>query len=92
MRTNRTIKYGMGGSVGSRTYTVKQYNKYENKWKKDIKALKKKNNMIYSIANKSGSLRKIKNIKKIRAKASKKVSESSSDGSDYDLLLASDSI
>ena len=84
MRTNRTIKYGMGGSVGSRNDTVKQYKKSENKRKKDIKALKKKNNMIYSIANKSGLRREINNIKKIRAKVSKKVSKSPSDDSDYD--------
>ena len=34
MRTNRTIKYGMVGSVGSRADTVKHYKKSENKLNK----------------------------------------------------------
>ena len=50
MRTNGTINYGMGGSVGSRTDNVKQYKKCENKQKKEMKALKKHNKMLYSIA------------------------------------------
>ena len=40
IRTNRTIKYGMGRSVGSRADTVKQYNKSE-KCRKELKAFKK---------------------------------------------------
>ena len=88
MYTNRTIKDGMGGSVGSRTDTVKQYKKSENKWKKDLKYLNNQNKMLYSIAKKSGSHREIKNIKNIRAKASKEDSNSSSDDSDSDSSLS----
>ena len=50
---------------------MKQYNKSENKWKKYLKATKKQNKMVYSIANQAGSRRELKNIKRIRAKASK---------------------
>ena len=73
--------------MGSRTDTVKQYKKSENKWKKDLEGFKKQNKMLYSIAKKSGSRREIKMIKKIRAKASNKGSDSSSDdlGSNYSL-------
>ena len=69
MHTNRTIKYGMGVSVEIRSDTAKQYNKYENKQRKYLKALKKQNKIIYRISKKSGSRRE---IKKIKAKASKK--------------------
>ena len=41
VRTNLSIKYGLGGPMGSMTDAVKQYKKYEKKWKKDMKALKK---------------------------------------------------
>ena len=77
--TNRSIKDVLGRPMGSRTYSVKQYKKSENKRKKELKALNKQNKMIYGIAKKSGSRREIKKIKKIRAKASKKSSDSSSD-------------
>ena len=56
MLTNRTIYDGMGGSVGSRANTVKQYKKSE-KWKKELKSLRKQNKMLYTIVNKSGSRR-----------------------------------
>ena len=91
MITNRTIKDVMGGYVGSRTDTVNQYKKSENKWKKYLKSLKKQNDMIYSIANKSGSCREIKKINKIRLKASKKYSDSSSDDLESGSSLASNS-
>ena len=90
MCTNRTIKDGMGGSVGSITDTVKQYKNSENKCKKDLKYLNKQNKMLYSIAKKSGSRHEINNIKKIRVKYSKKGSDSSSDDSDSDSSLSSD--
>ena len=77
--------------MGSRTDNVKQYKKSKNKWNKELKSLKKQNKMLYSISKKSGLRRKIKNIKKIREKASKKgrhsSSDYSSDKSDYDYLL-----
>ena len=90
MRTNRTIKYVMGGSVGISTDTLKQYKKSK-KWKKDLKDLKKQNKMLYIIANKSGLSREIKNIKKIGSKALKKGSDSSSDDLDSDSLISSSS-
>ena len=55
---------------------MKQY-----KRKKELKALKKQNNMFYSIANKSGSRREIKKIKKIWENYSKKSCNSSGDSS-----------
>ena len=91
VRTSRSIKCGMGGPMGSRNDAVKQYKKSENKWKKELKYLKNQNKMIYSIANKSGSRREIKNINNIRAKYSKKTSKSSSDDSNSDSSLASNS-
>ena len=66
---------------------MKQYKKSE-KWKKDLKALKKQNKMLYRIPKKSGLRCETKNIKNIRAKASKKGSDSSSDDSESDSLLA----
>ena len=75
--------------MGSRTDAVKQYKKSEKKWKKELKSIKKQKNMLYSISKKSGSRREINNIKKIRAKYSKKTCEYSIDDSDSDSSLAS---
>ena len=47
--------------------------------------------MLYSIAKKSGLRHETKNIKKIREKASKKGSDSSSDDLDSDSSLARNS-
>ena len=66
VRIKRSIKDGMCGPIGSRNHAVQQHKKSESKCKKDLKALKKQKNMIYSIAKKSVSLREIKKIKKIR--------------------------
>ena len=60
---------------------VNRYNKPEHKWKKDLKALKKQNKVIYSISKKSGSRRELNKINKINSKASKKRSYSSRDSS-----------
>ena len=60
----------------SRAESTKQCKKSENKWKKELKALKKQNNMLFSIANKSGSRR---DIKKIRDKSSKRRRNNNSD-------------
>ena len=65
MRTKVSIKDGMGGPIGSRTHAIQQNKKSGNKWKKDLKALNKKNKMLYSIAKKSSFRREIQNIKKI---------------------------
>ena len=48
--TNWIINDGMVGSMGSRTDTVKQQKKSENKWNKYLKALNNKNKIIYRIA------------------------------------------
>ena len=68
----QTIKYLLRGPMGSRAEAVKQYKWSESKQNKEIQALKKKNKMLYSITKKYGSRRETNNIKKIRAKASKK--------------------
>ena len=49
VRTKRSIKYGMGGPIGSRTHAGQQHKNSENKWKKQLKAPKKQNKMLYSI-------------------------------------------
>ena len=94
MRTNRTIKDVMGGYMGSRSDTVKQYKKSE-KWKRDLKALKKQKKMLYSSAKGSGSPRDIKKIQKIREKDFNKSrhfsSNYSGDDSDSGYLLARNS-
>ena len=81
---NRNIKVGLGGSTGSRAETVKQYHKSENKWKKELKAPKKQNKMLFSIANKFGLRCEIKKTEKIRA-ATKRRCESRSDSSREEL-------
>ena len=58
--------------MGSRNEAVKHYKKYEIKWKKYLKSLKKHNKMVFVITNKSGSCCELRKINKIRGKASKK--------------------
>ena len=87
----KTIKDGLGGNMGSRDETVKQYKKYKSKWNKEVKALKNQKRMLFSISNKSGSCRELNNIKNIRAKYSKKRCNSSSDNSDSDSSLSRNS-
>ena len=60
-------------------------------WKKELKSIKKQNKILYSTAKKYGFPREINNIKKVREKASKKGSNSSSDYSDSNSSLASES-
>ena len=78
----------MGGPIGIRTHDVQQHKNSENKWKKDLKPLNNQNNMLYSIAKKSGSRHDINNIKTINSKASKQTSVSSSEDWDSDSSLA----
>ena len=75
-----SIKYDLGGSLGSRVDDLKQYKSSKHKWKKYLKDFKKQK-MIYRISKKSGSHRDLKNIKNTRAKASKKRDNSSSESS-----------
>ena len=79
VRTNRSIKDEIGGPVRIRTHAVQQHKKSENKWKKELKSLKKQNNMLYSIAKKLGSRREIQEINKIRKESSKETYSSSED-------------
>ena len=78
MRTNRPIKDGMGGPAGSRNHAMQQHKKSENKWKKELKALKKQKK-LYIIAKKSGSRREIQKIKNIRKEDLKDTYYSSED-------------
>ena len=71
VRNKDPIKDGMRGPMVSSNNAVQHYKKSEKKWKKDLKALKNQNNIIYSISKKSGLRREIKKTKKIREKASK---------------------
>ena len=91
VRTKRSIKDGMGGPIESRTHDVQQNKKSEKKWKKDLKALRNQNKMLYSISKKSGLRREINKIKNIRAEASKETYYSSEDW-DYNSSLAINSI
>ena len=81
----QSIKEGLGEALGNRDDAVKQYKFSEQKWKKDMKDLKKKKKVLYSISKKSGSRRELKKIKKIKAKASKKIIDYNSNSSRYEL-------
>ena len=91
VRTKRSIKDGMGGPIGSRNNAVQQHTKSEKNPKEELKALKKQNKMLYSIAKKSGSRLEIKKIKNIRADDYKKTSVSSSKDWDSNSLLVRNS-
>ena len=88
-RSNQhSIKDGLGGALDNRAGAVNHYKNYKQKLKKELKAIKNKNKILYGIAKKSGSRRELNKIKNIKANASKKCSNSSSkyssNGSDYD--------
>ena len=72
----KSIKDGLGVPLGSRSDDVKHYMNSENKWKKEVKDLKKQNKIIYIFSKKFCSRLELENIKKIRAKASKKRGDS----------------
>ena len=74
----KSINGGMGGPMGIRTEDVKQYKRPKNKWKKELKYLKKKK-IISRIAKKSRSRRELKKINKLKDKDSSKHCDSSSD-------------
>ena len=75
----QSIKEVLGGALYNRADAIKHYKKYEHKWKKELKALKNKNKIIFIIDKKYGARRELKKIKNIKAKAYKKRSYSSSD-------------
>ena len=57
---------------------VKYYQKIEKSFKRDLKALKKQNKMLFSMAKRSGLRRELKKTKNINSKAYKKCIYSSS--------------
>ena len=91
---HKTIKYGLGIPIGSRYEAVKQYNKYRSKRRKEIKAPKNQNKMLFRITKKSGSCHELKKTKNIREMDSKKRCDSSSEfsgaESDSDSSLSND--
>ena len=92
---HNSVKDGQVGPMGISYEAMKQWKKSENKWKKDLKAIKKQNNIIYSIAKNNGSRREIKKIQKTKAKAYNKrryySSDSFSDKSDSNYSLSRNS-
>ena len=52
---HNSIMYGLGGLIGSRAEAVKQSKKPKNKWKKDLKAIKRQNIILYCISNNTDS-------------------------------------
>ena len=85
-------KEGLRGSLNNRSTAVKKCHKYEKKWRRYMKDIKKQNKMLFRMAKHSGSHCELKNIKKIYAKALEKndSSCSSSSRSDYDSSFSSD--
>ena len=69
LRNKCSIKDGIGGPIGIRTHDLQQHKKYKNKWKKELKSLKKQNKILYSIIKKSGFHREINKIKNIRGRS-----------------------
>ena len=55
----------MVGYLGNRSNAVKQYKKSKRKWKKELKALKNQNKMLYRIAKKYESCHELKIFNKI---------------------------
>ena len=88
----QSVKDGLGGDLGNRTDVIKNCKKYEHKWKRELKSLKKQNKMLFSIANRSGLCREIKNIKsRYSTKRSYSSSNSSRSDSNSNYSLSSDS-
>ena len=52
-----STKKNVGGSIGKREGAVKPFQKSKNKFKKEMKYLKKQNKIIYSITKKSVCLK-----------------------------------
>ena len=88
------IRDGMVVPMVSWVESMKQYKNSE-KFKKELKYIKKQNKILYSISKKSGSRHEQKNIKNIKDKAPKKRCNDSSNSSrdEYysDYSLSSDS-
>ena len=67
------IKDGLVGPLGNRGDAHKQHRNSGHKQKKELKALRKKDKMIYRITNNSGLRRELKNTKNIKAKISNNI-------------------
>ena len=67
---HKSVTDGLGVPLGNRANSVNHYQKTEDNWKKDMKALKKQNKMLLIMAKKYGLRREIKKVKKIKAKSS----------------------
>ena len=52
-----SIKDGLGEKLCNRSDVVNQYQKYENKWRMELKYLKRKNRMIFNMDFHSSSRR-----------------------------------
>ena len=61
----KSVKEGLGEILGNRYTAVNQYQKYENKWRRELKSLKKYNKILFSMAKRLGSRCELKNIKNI---------------------------
>ena len=64
-----SIKEGLGRSLGNRNYVVKKLQKSKNKWKRELRSLKKQDKILYSTAKRSRICRDMKKTKKIYTKA-----------------------
>ena len=82
--TRNLSKDGLGGTLGNRYSSAKQYQKSDKKYKMEMKYIKKQNNIIFGMANLSDSRHELKKIKKIYAKAPKKHDYPRSDRSSSD--------
>ena len=84
---------GLVEKLGNRADDINQYQKSENNYRREMKALNKQNKIHFSMSKHSGSCCNFKNIKKICAKVSKKHGYSSSNitNSEYNSSLYSDS-
>ena len=91
----QSIREVLGVDLCNSNDAVKHYKKSEHKWNKELKYLKNKNKILFSIGMNSGLWCKLKKINSIKAKYSKKrsysISNISISDSDYDSSLSSDS-
>ena len=94
-RSNQvSLKKGLGGNLGNRYAAVKNFNKSEENWNNNMKALKKQNKILYIMVKCTGPHREINTIKNILYKVSKKDKYSSSIIyiSNYNFYLSTDSV
>ena len=61
----KSLKKGLRGNLTNRGADAKKFNKDENNWKGELKYLKKKNNIVYRMAKRTGPHWDLKKTKKI---------------------------